>query len=94
MHNWYVIISGPVIAAVLIILNGQEILWDHKKHTKRKFKLWQEIYRQGPGGKDFSEEPSDLLNELHKDGVIELESLGSARGTIIRAYAKGLKPHF
>jgi hypothetical protein len=87
----YIIAGVTLFSTFLIILNEWVKRYFDKKHDEEKSALWKEIYITGANGKIFSE-PSDLLYELLKDGIVELEFSTDYERSIIRAFAKGLKP--
>lgn len=84
------LISG-ILSGILIILNEWLKRYLDKKHKKKMFELWREIYNTSTSGKEFSQ-PDPILYELLKDELIELQISVGAKGSIISAIAKGFKP--
>lgn len=86
-----IIAGATLLSGFLIVCNEWIKKCFESKYNMKKFALWDKIFIEGAKGKQFSG-PDDLLYELLKDGLVELEVLVGTEDSIICAYAKGLKP--
>lgn len=88
------LISG-LLSGGLIIANEWGKRWLDNNHNKKKLDLWKEVYDAGPSGLQLKHSKRiDLLYDLLKDGLVELNFSVGDDGSIIWAYTKGLKPSY
>lgn len=88
--NTCIVALATLISGLLIITNEWVKRWLDSRHNKKKLGLWKEVYHEGAKGLQFSKR-IDLLYDLLKDDLVELDFSAGLDSSIIQAYAKGLR---